>query len=99
MGQGQWGANLWAINPTVVLSDWCFRAVEYFQTPHVLLMVNPYWALSFALINPMWLFLTMGAVILTIGTGGEALYDDMGHFGRLPIRLAWFIICITHVCY
>jgi KUP system potassium uptake protein len=38
-------------------------------------------------------FLTMGAVILTV-TGGEALYADMGHFGRLPIRLGWFIIVL-----
>lgn len=35
----------------------------------------------------------MGAVILTM-TGGEAIYADMGHFGRLPIRLAWFIIVL-----
>src|SRR5699024_8991524 len=43
--------------------------------------------------QPYLAFLTMGAVILTI-TGGEALYADMGHFGRLPIRLAWFIIVL-----
>lgn len=35
----------------------------------------------------------MGAVILTM-TGGEAIYADMGHFGRLPIRLAWFIVVL-----
>ncbi|WP_436905723.1 potassium transporter Kup [Acinetobacter johnsonii] len=64
-----------------------------FQTPHVLLMVNPYWALSFVFNQPYVAFLTMGAVILTM-TGGEALYADMGHFGRLPIRLAWFIIVL-----
>ena len=39
------------------------------------------------------LFRSMGAVILTM-TGGEAIYADMGHFGRLPIRLAWFIIVL-----
>ncbi|MEG2357750.1 potassium transporter Kup [Acinetobacter sp.] len=63
------------------------------QTPHVLLMVNPYWALSFVFNQPYVAFLTMGAVILTM-TGGEALYADMGHFGRLPIRLAWFIVVL-----
>jgi KUP system potassium uptake protein len=63
------------------------------QTPHVLLMVNPYWALSFVFNQPYVAFLTMGAVILTM-TGGEVLYADMGHFGRLPIRLAWFIVVL-----
>ena len=63
------------------------------QTPFVLTMVSPHWAFNFIANQPYLAFLTMGAVILTI-TGGEALYADMGHFGRLPIRLAWFIIVL-----
>lgn len=63
------------------------------QTPYVLTMMSPHWALSFIIHQPYVAFLTMGAVILTM-TGGEALYADMGHFGRLPIRLAWFIIVL-----
>lgn len=63
------------------------------QTPTVLAMVNPYWAYHFVVDQPFVAFLTMGAVILTM-TGGEAIYADMGHFGRLPIRLAWFIIVL-----
>lgn len=63
------------------------------QTPFVLTMVSPHWAFNFIVHQPYLAFLTMGAVILTI-TGGEALYADMGHFGRLPIRLAWFIIVL-----
>ena len=63
------------------------------QTPSVLWMVNPYWAYHFVVDQPYVAFLTMGAVILTM-TGGEAIYADMGHFGRLPIRLAWFIIVL-----
>lgn len=63
------------------------------QTPYVLTMVSPHWALNFIFHQPFVAFLTMGAVILTV-TGGEALYADMGHFGRLPIRLAWFIIVL-----
>ena len=63
------------------------------QTPFVLTMVSPHWAFNFIAHHPYLAFLTMGAVILTI-TGGEALYADMGHFGRLPIRLAWFIIVL-----
>ncbi|MCF9046713.1 potassium transporter Kup [Acinetobacter nectaris] len=61
------------------------------QTPYVLTLVNPYWAIHFIANEPKVAFLTMGAVVLTL-TGGEALYADMGHFGRQPIRLAWFII-------
>ena len=54
------------------------------QTPFVLAMVSPHWAINFVVQQPYVAFLTMGAVILTI-TGGEALYADMGHFGRMPI--------------
>lgn len=63
------------------------------KTPYVLTMVSPHWALDFIIHQPYVAFLTMGAVILTM-TGGEALYADMGHFGRMPIRLAWFIIVL-----
>ena len=63
------------------------------QTPTVLWMVSPYWAIQFVWQEPFLAFLTMGAVILTM-TGGEAIYADMGHFGRLPIRLAWFIVVL-----
>ena len=63
------------------------------QTPQVLQMINPYWAYHFVVDQPYLAFLTMGAVILTM-TGGEAIYADMGHFGRLPIRLAWFIVVL-----
>lgn len=63
------------------------------QTPFVLTMVSPHWAFNFVVQQPYVAFLTMGAVILTI-TGGEALYADMGHFGRMPIKLAWFVIVL-----
>jgi KUP system potassium uptake protein len=59
--------------------------------PEVLLMVNPLWALHFLTENPGTSFITLGAVVLTV-TGGEALYADMGHFGRKPIRYAWFAL-------
>jgi KUP system potassium uptake protein len=57
----------------------------------VLLMFNPAYALDFAENYPFKAFFILGAVVLTI-TGGEALYADMGHFGRTPIRLAWFAV-------
>ncbi|HEX4869197.1 MAG TPA: potassium transporter Kup [Moraxellaceae bacterium] len=59
------------------------------RNPHVLEAVNPLWAIQFVAEHQFIAFVTLGAVVLTI-TGGEALYADMGHFGRRPIRLAWF---------
>lgn len=63
------------------------------KNPGVLAMVNPYWALAFAYHHPAIAFFAMSAVVLTI-TGGEALYADMGHFGRKPIQLGWFFIVL-----
>jgi KUP system potassium uptake protein len=57
--------------------------------PGVLQAINPYWAFSFFAANPLLAFLSLAAVVLVM-TGGEALYADMGHFGRRPIQLAWF---------
>ena len=57
--------------------------------PSVLSAVDPSWALAFLSAHPQLGFLTLGAVVLCL-TGAEALYADMGHFGRRPIQLAWF---------
>jgi KUP system potassium uptake protein len=59
------------------------------QTPAVLRSLDPGYALHFALQSPGLAFIALGAVFLAL-TGGEALYADMGHFGRKPIRIAWF---------
>ncbi len=56
--------------------------------PEVIAAINPWYALHFFLENRMHGFLALGAVVLAI-TGGEALYADMGHFGRRPIKWAW----------
>jgi KUP system potassium uptake protein len=56
--------------------------------PGVLAAINPWYALHFFGTNHTLAFLALGAVVLAI-TGGEALYADMGHFGRRPIKLAW----------
>lgn len=61
--------------------------------PRVLGAVNPVHAASFFLHNPQRAFLVLGAVFL-VTTGGEALYADMGHFGRLPIRLTWYAVVL-----
>ena len=63
------------------------------QNPFVLNMANPLWAIEFAINYPFRTFFILGAVVLTI-TGGEALYADMGHFGRFPIRLGWFLVVL-----
>lgn len=59
------------------------------QNPQVLFALNPYYAYQFLTLDPWLSFLTLGSVVLAV-TGGEALYTDMGHFGRFPIRLSWF---------
>jgi KUP system potassium uptake protein len=59
------------------------------KTPEVVRALEPNYAVAFAVASPGLAFLALGAVFLTL-TGGEALYADMGHFGRLPIRVAWF---------
>ena len=61
--------------------------------PHVLIAVNPIHAFNFFKLAPMVAFVALGAVVLSV-TGAEALYADMGHFGRRPIRLAWFVFVL-----
>ena len=56
--------------------------------PGVIAAINPWYALQFFQANPTHAYLSLGAVVLAI-TGGEALYADMGHFGRKPIKWAW----------
>ena len=64
-----------------VLSIW--------QAPSVLAALNPLYAFGFLAADPWHSFLALGAIVLAV-TGGEALYTDMGHFGKFPIRAAWF---------
>ncbi|NOT67908.1 MAG: potassium transporter Kup [Methylophilaceae bacterium] len=59
------------------------------HNPEVLYAVSPLYAIHFFTNNHWIAFVALGAVVLAV-TGGEALYADMGHFGRKPIRLAWF---------
>ncbi|MCU1478098.1 MAG: potassium transporter Kup [Subtercola sp.] len=61
------------------------------QYPTVLMGLSPTYALVFIVAHPVISFIAMGAVVLVI-TGAEALYADMGHFGRSPIRRAWFAL-------
>jgi KUP system potassium uptake protein len=59
------------------------------QYPAILHSLNPIYAVQFFAVSPWIAFVALGAVVLAV-TGAEALYADMGHFGRIPIRLAWF---------
>ncbi len=59
------------------------------QHPEVLKAISPWYALHFAYVHYEVAFVTLGAVFLCV-TGAEALYADMGHFGKRPIRVAWF---------
>ena len=59
------------------------------HNPNILNALNPIYAVHFFTISPWTAFVALGAVVLAV-TGAEALYADMGHFGRFPIRLAWF---------
>jgi KUP system potassium uptake protein len=63
------------------------------SAPEVLAAVNPYYAARFFLENGWHAFVVLGAVFLVV-TGGEALYADMGHFGKRAIRLAWFAMVL-----
>jgi KUP system potassium uptake protein len=59
--------------------------------PTILWALSPHYAVRFIVDNPGTTFIILGAVVLCV-TGGEALYADMGHFGKQPIRVAWFSV-------
>ena len=63
------------------------------QSPEVLKAVNPGWAVNFFIVHPGMGVAILGAVVLAL-TGAEALYADMGHFGRKPIARAWFALVL-----
>jgi KUP system potassium uptake protein len=66
-------------------------AVNIAQNPAILAALNPLHALRFLMQNGWLAFVALGAVVLAF-TGSEALYADMGHFGKKPIRFAWFFV-------
>ncbi len=68
-----------------------FGLGEVVKHPGIIRGLSPTYAAAFVFDHPYTAFIAMGAVVLAI-TGAEALYADMGHFGRTPIRRAWFVI-------
>jgi KUP system potassium uptake protein len=70
---------------------------EIARRPAILRALSPTYIVAFVVDHPYLTFIALGAVVLSI-TGAEALYADMGHFGRPPIRRAWFFLvfpCLT----
>ncbi len=70
-----------------------FGAISISQTPQILAALSPHYGLQLFLVEPWTAFVSLGAVVLAV-TGCEALYADMGHFGRRPIRTAWFYVVL-----
>jgi KUP system potassium uptake protein len=65
--------------------------IHIVRHPEILMAIHPGYAFEFAAQNPLVTFIILGAVVLCV-TGAEALYADLGHFGKKPIRLAWFAV-------
>ena len=70
-----------------------FGTVSLVKNPGILMAVNPWYALQMFLHAPWVAFVSLGAVVLAV-TGCEALYADMGHFGKRPIQYAWLLLAL-----
>ena len=92
-GTGSIGALFGPITITWFGAIAVLGAAALARAPEILLAVHPAHAIRFFLANGWHGFLVLGAVFLVV-TGGEALYADMGHFGRRPIRIAWFALVL-----
>ena len=95
--QSRGTAKVGAIFGPIVLIYFATLAVlgisNIMANPDILLALNPWYAFQFIAAMPGAAFLALGSVVLAV-TGAEALYADMGHFGRNPIRLAWFALVL-----
>ncbi len=88
-GTGQLGKFFGPITCLWFLTLALLGVIQIVKSPGVLAALNPAYALGFLLENSWGSFIILGAVFLGV-TGVEALYADMGHFGKKPIRIAWF---------
>ncbi|GGI22468.1 potassium transporter Kup [Bradyrhizobium guangdongense] len=85
-----------AFGPVMVIWFTCLAVlgvIHIADDPSVLAAINPYYALQFLLSHGTIGLVTLGAVFLAV-TGGEALYADLGHFGRKPIQSAWMFFVL-----
>lgn len=78
---------LWFAVLAIIGVSWIIRS------PEVLLALSPTYAVAFMFSHPWMAFLAMGASVLAV-TGAEALYADLGHFGRKPIAMAWLFLAL-----
>jgi KUP system potassium uptake protein len=75
-----------------------FGLIQIGSFPRILTAISPVHAVGFFTAHPAISFVVLGAVALAI-TGGEALYADMGHFGRFPIKTAWFAVVMPALAF
>lgn len=88
MGTGGMGVFFGPITSLWFITLAVMGIANIIPNPSVLAAINPWYAISMFIHEPTHAFLLLGSVVLAI-TGAEALYADMGHFGRPPIRIAW----------
>lgn len=93
VGSGKVGAAFGPILATWFVAIALLGLSSLLRTPQVLAAFNPMEGMEFFQRNGFRGFMVLGAVVLCL-TGGEALYADMGHFGRRPIRLAWYVLAL-----
>ncbi|HEX7860179.1 MAG TPA: potassium transporter Kup [Verrucomicrobiae bacterium] len=67
--------------------------IKIVDSPGVLWAISPHYAVKFFMTDPWRAFVVLGAAVLVV-TGGEALYADMGHFGRKPMKIAWYAVVL-----
>ncbi|MEG1733923.1 MAG: KUP/HAK/KT family potassium transporter, partial [Comamonas sp.] len=82
--------------PITLIWFFCIASLGVHQIvghPEILAALSPYYAVAFIWNNPGTSFIILGSVVLCV-TGAEALYADLGHFGKKPIRLAWFSVAM-----
>ena len=93
-GTGRIGAGVRPDHDRVVHGDRRARAPpDPRAIPRVLRAINPIYSVDLFVDHPWKAFLTLGSIFLVV-TGGEALYADMGHFGRRPIQISWYVIVL-----
>jgi KUP system potassium uptake protein len=90
-GTGRVGAFFGPITVLWFITLAVLGVVSIIKTPEVLVALQPGYAYHFFADHPLISFIALGAVVLAV-TGTEALYADMGHFGRGPIRVAWVFV-------
>ena len=92
-GTGKMGAAFGPVMLVWFIAIAVLGLTSLVQTPEIIAAVNPTYAVGFFAGEPVLAFLALGSVVLCV-TGAEALYADMGQFGRGPIRFSWFVIAV-----